>query len=178
MEKVKSYKNILLHVPHSSTSFPKWSKFSFHDLDYEERRMDSKKELSESNKQMLLAVNESIQEVQYAGTMEQANAITIGTDNESLDSASWLYNMSWSQPTYLWSDDLTNVTASRYFKADTSRTEEETVAVTAEITKAATCTEMGETTYTSAEFENALDVSSESKPVTDKMNQTVTKAEA
>ena len=36
------------------------------DLDYEERRMDSKKELSESNKQMLLAVNESIQEVQYA----------------------------------------------------------------------------------------------------------------
>lgn len=30
----------------------------------------------------------------------------------------------------------------------------------------------------SAEFENTLDVSSESKPVTDKMNQTVTKAKA
>lgn len=30
----------------------------------------------------------------------------------------------------------------------------------------------------SAEFENTLDVSTESKPVTDKMNQIVTKAEA
>lgn len=33
------YENILLHIPHSSTSFPSVSHYSFNDLDEEERRL-------------------------------------------------------------------------------------------------------------------------------------------
>lgn len=37
MEIVKNYRNILLHVPHSSTAFPEDSSFCFKDLDDEEQ---------------------------------------------------------------------------------------------------------------------------------------------
>ena len=38
-KKIRDYEKILLHVPHSSTSFPLDSKYSFQDLDKEEKRL-------------------------------------------------------------------------------------------------------------------------------------------
>ena len=60
----------------------------------------------------------------------------------------------WSSPVYVWNANNSMVTAARVCIHDTKHVETETVSTTAEITKAATCTEMGETTYTSAAFEN------------------------
>ena len=56
-------------------------------------------------------------------------------------------------PTYEWSEDNSTVTATRICANDASHVETETVNTTSAVTKAATCEEKGETTYT-AEFEN------------------------
>ena len=59
----------------------------------------------------------------------------------------------WSDPEYIWSDDDSEVTAKRECgRCDADETE--TVAAANEITKEATCTAKGETTYTSGTFEN------------------------
>ena len=60
----------------------------------------------------------------------------------------------WSEVEYIWAEDNTTVTATRTCAHDPEHIETETVGVTAEITKPAGCTEAGETTYTSAAFEN------------------------
>ena len=60
----------------------------------------------------------------------------------------------WDEPTYTWSEDHTEVTAMRICSRDKKHVETETVAVTDEVTKEPVCTEMGETTYTSEEFQN------------------------
>ncbi|MBR6890511.1 MAG: hypothetical protein IKN05_05935, partial [Clostridia bacterium] len=61
----------------------------------------------------------------------------------------------WSAPVYAWSDDNRTVTAIRTCKrAGCAETQSETVAVSSEVTRAATCAEAGETTYTGAEFAN------------------------
>ena len=60
----------------------------------------------------------------------------------------------WTEPTYSWSTDNSEVTASRVCKNDGSHIETETVNTTSEVTKKATCTEPGDTTYT-AVFQNA-----------------------
>ncbi|MBQ6431864.1 MAG: S-layer homology domain-containing protein, partial [Oscillospiraceae bacterium] len=59
----------------------------------------------------------------------------------------------WYEPTYTWTDDNSSVTAARVCERDESHVETETVSTTGEITKPATCTAKGETTYT-ATFEN------------------------
>ena len=59
----------------------------------------------------------------------------------------------WADPAYSWSADHLTVTASRSCRNDSNHVESETVETTWEITKPASCTEAGETTYT-AEFEN------------------------
>ncbi|MCR5173900.1 MAG: InlB B-repeat-containing protein [Oscillospiraceae bacterium] len=59
----------------------------------------------------------------------------------------------WGEPTYEWAEDNSSVTATRVCANDASHAETETAKTTAEVTKAATCEEAGETTYT-AEFEN------------------------
>ena len=61
----------------------------------------------------------------------------------------------WGEPSYVWADDYSEVTASCVCANDESHTLSETVKTTATVTKAATCTEPGETTYT-AVFENEL----------------------
>ncbi|MBQ7486906.1 MAG: leucine-rich repeat domain-containing protein [Clostridia bacterium] len=61
----------------------------------------------------------------------------------------------WGEPVYEWAEDYSTVTATRYCRHNESHMETETVAASGEITKAATCSEMGETTYTSEAFENA-----------------------
>ncbi|MCR5663629.1 MAG: leucine-rich repeat protein [Oscillospiraceae bacterium] len=60
----------------------------------------------------------------------------------------------WGEPAYRWADDYSELAASRACVRDPSHVETETVAVTARISIRPTCTEPGETTYTSARFEN------------------------
>ena len=60
----------------------------------------------------------------------------------------------WGEATYEWNEDNSRVTATRVCTLDTSHVETEEAATTSEITKAATCEENGETTYTSAAFAN------------------------
>ena len=59
---------------------------------------------------------------------------------------------SWNAPVYEWAEDYSTVTASRTAADDETVQETETVGSTAEITRLPTCTEKGETTYTSARF--------------------------
>ena len=61
--------------------------------------------------------------------------------------AQWSDQM-WSEPQYELADDFSSVTATRYSYKDESQVESETVAFTAEVTKEASCTEHGITTYT------------------------------
>ena len=63
-------------------------------------------------------------------------------------------NHAWSEPTYVWADDNSAVTATRTCGNDETHVETETVAVTSEVTTPATCEAKGKTTYTSAAFEN------------------------
>ncbi len=60
----------------------------------------------------------------------------------------------WGEPAYVWADDFSTVTATRICGHDPSHKEDETVAATSAQTKDPTCTEKGETTYTSAGFDN------------------------
>ena len=57
----------------------------------------------------------------------------------------------WNDPTYVWSEDHTSVTATRTCKRDAAHVETETVSATA-VTRPPTNNEEGETTYTSAPF--------------------------
>ena len=54
----------------------------------------------------------------------------------------------WGETVYTWSEDNTTCTATRVCKNDDEYSEAVTVTVTSEPTKAPTCTEKGETTYT------------------------------
>ena len=54
----------------------------------------------------------------------------------------------WGNPVYTWEEDNTACTAKRVCKNDASHTETATATVAKEQTKAPTCTEKGETTYT------------------------------
>ena len=61
----------------------------------------------------------------------------------------------WNETVYKWDSDHTQVTATRICKHNKRHKETETALLAGtEITKEATCTEAGETTYTSAAFEN------------------------
>ena len=62
--------------------------------------------------------------------------------------------ISWGSPTYTWSSDYKTVTATRVSQSDSTKKETETVNTTSAVTKAATCTAKGTTTYT-ATFTNA-----------------------
>ena len=59
----------------------------------------------------------------------------------------------WNEPTYTWAEDNSSVTATRVCARDASHEETETEETDSEVTKPATCTELGETTYT-ASFTN------------------------
>ncbi|MBR3243393.1 MAG: hypothetical protein IKF90_11970 [Parasporobacterium sp.] len=60
----------------------------------------------------------------------------------------------WSNPVYTWSKDYSTVTSTRTCTRDKNHVETETVSTTSKVTKEATCTAKGQTTYT-AVFENA-----------------------
>ncbi|MBQ6065886.1 MAG: InlB B-repeat-containing protein, partial [Clostridia bacterium] len=60
----------------------------------------------------------------------------------------------WNAPVYEWSENYSELTALRVCKNDEDHVDYEIVEVSSEVTKEPTCTEKGETTYTSASFEN------------------------
>ena len=60
----------------------------------------------------------------------------------------------WEEAAYEWNADNSKVTATRVCARDANHVETETVNATSEVTKAATCEVKGETTYTSAAFNN------------------------
>lgn len=60
----------------------------------------------------------------------------------------------WKAPEYSWSEDHGSVTAIRICTRDAKHREEETAEAVAEVTRTATCETKGETTYTSASFNN------------------------
>ena len=60
-----------------------------------------------------------------------------------------IYNChDWAEPTYTWADDYSSCVAQRVCNRDASHIETADAVVTSEITKPATCEEMGDTTYT------------------------------
>ena len=61
----------------------------------------------------------------------------------------------WGEASYVWADDNSEVTATRVCRHDNSHVETEKVGTTAKNTLEATCETTGQTTYTSAVFENA-----------------------
>ena len=61
---------------------------------------------------------------------------------------------SWASPSYLWAEDNSSITATRICIHNEEHVETESVPVTSVVTKQPSCTEKGETTYTSVEFEN------------------------
>ncbi|MBO4235383.1 MAG: InlB B-repeat-containing protein, partial [Firmicutes bacterium] len=69
--------------------------------------------------------------------------------------ATWKYVPDWGEATYTWSDDNSQVTASREDRNVEHKSETETVDATAKVTKEATHAAKGETTYTSEAFTNA-----------------------
>ena len=60
----------------------------------------------------------------------------------------------WDEPNYEWSEDYSELTARRVCRNDGDHVEYEIVEVSSEVTKEPTCEGKGETTYTSAAFEN------------------------
>ena len=61
---------------------------------------------------------------------------------------------SWGIPEYVWNADCSNVTATRICSLNQKHRQTETVGTDSQETKAPTCTEQGETTYTSKAFGN------------------------
>ena len=59
----------------------------------------------------------------------------------------------WGEPTYVWAEDFSSVTARRVCGNDASHIEEETVQTTATVIREATCADTEQTSYT-ASFEN------------------------
>ena len=86
--------------------------------------------------------NKLFGDVQGAAEVDAANLVDPATGH------------SWGTPKYTWAEDGSKCTAERACAHDASHKETEEGTVTPEVTKPATCTEMGETTYT-AKFDNA-----------------------
>ena len=79
----------------------------------------------------------------------------------------------WGEPVYTWAEDNRTVTATHVCKRDGEHTESEDADVTGEQTKAPTCAEKGETTYTSAAFANkAFTVQKKTEPDIDQLPHT------
>lgn len=79
----------------------------------------------------------------YTFNMPESNVVVAAT-----------FDYDWGDPSYEWADDYSTVTATRVCKEDDTVVETETAEATSQVTKPATCTQKGETTYTSVEFEN------------------------
>ena len=99
---------------------------------------------------------DSLTDIYYSGSEAQWNAIDMGEDAIP-EGVTIHYNYvpdpcatghDWDAPTYAWSEDYSECTATRVCKNDPTHTDTATATVTGEITKPATCEEPGEKTYT------------------------------
>ncbi len=97
------------------------------------------------------ATCEDIGETTYTSEAFENDAFTVQAKTEENIPA---LGHSWSEATYTWADDNSSVTATRACEHDASHVETETVNVTSSVTREATCEDIGETTYTTAAFEN------------------------
>ncbi|MGI5897492.1 MAG: InlB B-repeat-containing protein [Oscillospiraceae bacterium] len=95
----------------------------------------------------------------FAGWFKDESFTTVWDfDTDTVTAAVMLYakwtaiahTHDWGEPTYAWSADNTACTATRICKTDSSHVETANAVVTSSQTKAPTCTEKGETTYTAA----------------------------
>ena len=77
-----------------------------------------------------------------------------GFENQTKPETIPALDHNWGEVVYVWSEDNTTATATRVCRNDETHIETETVNTTDKVTKAPTCEEKGETTYT-AIFENA-----------------------
>ena len=96
----------------------------------------------------------------YANSEESENATLYTSNSTSLEvklgeDTPAVHEHTWGTPTYVWADDNSTVTATVVCSGDASHTSGETVNTTSSVTKEATETESGETTYT-ATFTNSL----------------------
>ena len=103
-------------------------------------------------------------------TVESASGITASKTITVIDFCDFengeIIDHLWGAVEYIWSEDNTTITATRVCQRHEEHIQTETVAVSSQETKSATCTESGETTYTSDEFANeAFEV--QSKTVSD-----------
>ncbi len=99
--------------------------------------------------EMTPAVCEAEGRIVYTATVTHAG----GTFTDEKTEVIPALGHDWGEPTYVWADDNSAVTATRVCGNDSAHVESETVNTASEVTKSATCTEPGETTYT-AVFEN------------------------
>ncbi|MBR6029794.1 MAG: leucine-rich repeat protein [Clostridia bacterium] len=101
-----------------------------------------------------------LRKVCYTGTEEQWNSITIGSYNTLLTGASIRFSYvphkehPWGEPSYTWAEDNSTLTALHVCTLDPDHTETETVDVWSDVTLEPGCETMGQTTYTSDDFDN------------------------
>ena len=112
-------------------------------------------------------------------TVESASGITASKSFTVLDVCEVengeLIDHQWGEVEYIWSEDNTAITATRVCQRHEEHIQTETVAVTSQETKSATCTEIGETTYVSDDFENeAFEVQSKTVPDVMALGHTLT----
>ena len=78
--------------------------------------------------------------------------VTVETQNHLSATCEITVVHPWAEVVYTWSEDNQNVTATRVCMFDETHVETETAMASRTLTKAATCEEKGESTYTSAAF--------------------------
>ncbi len=88
-------------------------------------------------------------ETTYTATFTNS---AFATQTKTLENVDMLGH-TWGEPSYVWAEDNSSVTATRICATDENHVETETVSTTSEVTKPATCEAKGETTYT-ATFTN------------------------
>ncbi|MBR2776363.1 MAG: hypothetical protein IKD75_04505, partial [Prevotella sp.] len=96
------------------------------------------------------ATCESKGETTYTATFTNDAFATQTKTIDNIDAVGHNYG----EPTYVWAEDNSTVTATRVCANDTSHVETETVETTSAVTTPATCEEAGVETFTSAAFEN------------------------
>ncbi len=103
---------------------------------------------------------DAIFKLRFTANVEEPRTVTVKTveSNDNFDGSEEVYTIEahihdWNEPTYEWSDDNSEVTATRVCKDDPDHFETETAKTTSVVKTPASCDEMGTTTYT-AEFKN------------------------
>ena len=104
--------------------------------------------------------------IRYTATVSVENSLDGSAHSDTREDVIPAKGHDWSEVSYVWAEDNSTLTATRTCGNNSAHVETETVSVTASVTRPATCEERGETTYTSAAFENAA-FTAQSRTLTD-----------